>query len=192
MKTPKPRDIEKPYTAAQFAAKLRRLADAVEPGQSFTIEVAGERHRIPTGAKFNIEHERAGAASRNWNFNCAGSELLISPDRSPPPFAPSGWAIDTVQSPLPLVTVIAFTSLSSCAPPWGRAWEYFFSIAENHTPSRELCRHAARSRLLKTGRPLSNYGRALAMIPRCGRAASYVLLGNNARPRFIGRWHVGS
>ncbi len=62
MKTTKHRDIEKTYTAAQFAAKLRRLADAVEAGQSFTIEVAGERLRIPAGAKFNIEHERAGAA----------------------------------------------------------------------------------------------------------------------------------
>jgi amphi-Trp domain-containing protein len=62
MNKPKSRDIEKTYTAAQFAAKLRRLADAVESGRPFTIEVAGERLRIPADAKFNIEHERAGAS----------------------------------------------------------------------------------------------------------------------------------
>lgn len=62
MKHKKSRDIEKAYTAKQFAAKLRRLADAVELGQPFTIEVAGERLRIPANAKFNVEHEREGAA----------------------------------------------------------------------------------------------------------------------------------
>lgn len=54
------RDIEKTYTAAQFAQKLRRLADAVESGKAFTISIAGERLRIPAGAKFNVEHERQG------------------------------------------------------------------------------------------------------------------------------------
>jgi amphi-Trp domain-containing protein len=52
------RDIEKSYTRAQFAAKLRRLADSVESGRPFTIQVAGERIRIPADAVFNIEHER--------------------------------------------------------------------------------------------------------------------------------------
>ena len=60
MKHRKARDIEKTYTAAQFAAKLRRLADAVESGRAFTIEVAGEPLRIPASAKFNVEHEREG------------------------------------------------------------------------------------------------------------------------------------
>ena len=54
------RDLERTYSARQFAAKLRRLADAVESGRPFTIQVAGEVLRIPTGAVFNIEHERAG------------------------------------------------------------------------------------------------------------------------------------
>lgn len=53
------RDLERAYSARQFAAKLRRLADAVENGRSFTIQVAGEVLRIPAGAEFNIEHERA-------------------------------------------------------------------------------------------------------------------------------------
>jgi amphi-Trp domain-containing protein len=54
------RDIEKAYPARQFAAKLRRLADAVESGKAFTLQVAGERLRIPADALFNIEHEREG------------------------------------------------------------------------------------------------------------------------------------
>jgi amphi-Trp domain-containing protein len=57
---PKKRDIEKSYPLPDFVAKLRRLADALEAGEPFVIEVAGERLRIPAGAQFNIEHEREG------------------------------------------------------------------------------------------------------------------------------------
>ena len=60
MNTRKPRDIEKTYPLPDFIAKLRRLADALEVGKPFTIEVAGERLRIPADADFNIEHEREG------------------------------------------------------------------------------------------------------------------------------------
>lgn len=56
----KARDIEKHYSRSQFVAKLRRLADAIETGAAFTIQVQGERLRIPADAVFNIEHERAG------------------------------------------------------------------------------------------------------------------------------------
>ena len=55
------RDLTRTYPRAQFVAKLRRLADAIETGKAFTIQVAGERLRIPADAAFNIEHERAGA-----------------------------------------------------------------------------------------------------------------------------------
>ena len=55
------RDVEKVYSAAEFAAKLRRLADAVEAGQPFSIQVAGERVPVPPSAVRSIEHERAGA-----------------------------------------------------------------------------------------------------------------------------------
>jgi amphi-Trp domain-containing protein len=54
------RDLERGYPRAQFVAKLRRLADALETEAAFTIQVAGERLRIPADAVFNIEHERAG------------------------------------------------------------------------------------------------------------------------------------
>jgi len=53
------RDLERTYTRAQFVAKLRRLADALEAESAFTIQVAGERLRVPADAAFNIEHERA-------------------------------------------------------------------------------------------------------------------------------------
>ena len=53
------RDLERAYSRAQFVAKLRRLADSLETGRAFTIQVAGERLRIPSDAVFNIEHERA-------------------------------------------------------------------------------------------------------------------------------------
>jgi len=54
------RDLEKSYPRAQFVAKLRRLADAIETKRAFTIQVGGERLRIAADATFNIEHERAG------------------------------------------------------------------------------------------------------------------------------------
>jgi amphi-Trp domain-containing protein len=56
----KRRDLTRTYSRAQFAAKLRRLADSIETEKPFTIQVAGETLRIPADAKFNIEHERAG------------------------------------------------------------------------------------------------------------------------------------
>jgi amphi-Trp domain-containing protein len=56
------RDIEKNYSTKQFVAKLRRLADALEGGKRFQIQIAGERVTVPAGATFNIEHEREGKA----------------------------------------------------------------------------------------------------------------------------------
>lgn len=58
--TRKNRDLEKVYPKRDFIAKLRRLADALETGKPFTIQVAGERLHIPADATFNIEHEREG------------------------------------------------------------------------------------------------------------------------------------
>jgi amphi-Trp domain-containing protein len=54
------RDLTRTYSRAQFVAKLRRLADSIESERAFTIQVAGERLRIPANAVFNIEHERSG------------------------------------------------------------------------------------------------------------------------------------
>jgi amphi-Trp domain-containing protein len=52
------RDIEKSYTTKQMVAKLRRLADCLEQGKRFQIQIAGERILVPADAVFNIEHER--------------------------------------------------------------------------------------------------------------------------------------
>ena len=52
------RDIEKTYPLPQFIEKLRRLADALEKGERFEIDIAGERISVPVRATYNIEHER--------------------------------------------------------------------------------------------------------------------------------------
>lgn len=52
------RDIEKIYATEEIVAKLRRLADALETGGSFRIQIAGERFRVPARARFSVEHER--------------------------------------------------------------------------------------------------------------------------------------
>ncbi|MCL1048391.1 amphi-Trp domain-containing protein [Shewanella abyssi] len=53
------RDIEKGYTNAEFAAKLRRLADSLESGEKFEIQIAGERVYVPVRAEYTVEHERS-------------------------------------------------------------------------------------------------------------------------------------
>jgi amphi-Trp domain-containing protein len=59
--TEKPgRDVEKIYSTEEFVSKLRRLADALEAGERFEIQVAGERIYVPARAEFNVEHERDG------------------------------------------------------------------------------------------------------------------------------------
>jgi amphi-Trp domain-containing protein len=52
------RDVEKGYSTPDVVAKLRRLADALESGSPFRIQVAGERIHVPVRAEFSIEHER--------------------------------------------------------------------------------------------------------------------------------------
>lgn len=54
------RDIEKTYPNKEFVEKLRRLADAIENGDRFEIQIAGERVYVPVRATYNIEHEREG------------------------------------------------------------------------------------------------------------------------------------
>lgn len=58
MTTKKDRDIEKGYSDAEIVEKLRRLADCIENGTPFEIQVAGERIYVPVRAEFTIEHER--------------------------------------------------------------------------------------------------------------------------------------
>jgi len=62
-----PRDVERMYSTPEVVAKLRRLADALESGEPFRIQVAGERIRVPGGAEFSVEHER-GASEEEIEF----------------------------------------------------------------------------------------------------------------------------
>ena len=45
------RDIEKTYPIHEFVAKLRRLADCLENGEQFEIQIAGERIYVPVRAQ---------------------------------------------------------------------------------------------------------------------------------------------
>lgn len=56
------RDIEKIYTTAEYVAKLRRLADSLESGEPFEIQIAGERIYVPVRAEYSVEHEREEGA----------------------------------------------------------------------------------------------------------------------------------
>lgn len=53
------RDVEKEYSNADFVVKLRRLADAIEKGERFEIQIAGERIYVPVRATFSVEHEKS-------------------------------------------------------------------------------------------------------------------------------------
>ncbi len=48
------RDVEIKYSNAEFVAKLRRLADAIEKGKRFAIQIKNERIYIPVHAEFTI------------------------------------------------------------------------------------------------------------------------------------------
>ena len=56
------RDVEKSYPLPEFIAKLRRLADALEAGERFEIQIASERISVPVRAICTIEHERTDDA----------------------------------------------------------------------------------------------------------------------------------
>ena len=50
----KDRDIEKTYSVKQTVAKLRRLADCIEQGKPFRIQIAGEKVNVPSDAVFTL------------------------------------------------------------------------------------------------------------------------------------------
>lgn len=54
------RDVEGRYSLTEFIDKLRRLADSLETGRRFDIQIAGERIYVPARATYTIEHERSG------------------------------------------------------------------------------------------------------------------------------------
>jgi amphi-Trp domain-containing protein len=54
------KDVEKSYSNKEVVAKLRRLADALEAGKTFEIQIAGERIYVPPYVTIEFEYERAG------------------------------------------------------------------------------------------------------------------------------------
>lgn len=51
-------DVEKVYSARQVVGKLRRLADALESGKVFKIQIAGNAIEVPPDATIEFEYER--------------------------------------------------------------------------------------------------------------------------------------
>ena len=56
----KDRDVTKRYPIKQFIQKIRRLADGLETGEQFVIQIANERIKVPKHAIVSVEHERDG------------------------------------------------------------------------------------------------------------------------------------
>ncbi len=54
------RDVERGTTTEAFVATLRRIADALEAGESFRIQVVNKRFTVPKDAELSIEHEVEG------------------------------------------------------------------------------------------------------------------------------------
>lgn len=54
------RDVERAQNRDQFVATLRRLADALEQGEPFRIQVAAKRFVVPVDAELSVEHEVEG------------------------------------------------------------------------------------------------------------------------------------
>lgn len=54
------RDIEKNVAKEYFVDTLRRLADALEQGAPFRIQVANQRFVVPGTAELVLEHEIEG------------------------------------------------------------------------------------------------------------------------------------
>lgn len=52
------KDVEKSYATKEVVGKLRRLADALEEGKTFEIQIAGERIYVPPYASIEFEYER--------------------------------------------------------------------------------------------------------------------------------------
>ena len=75
------RDVERIASVPEFVAKLRRLADALESGGSFRIQIAGERFRVPKNAELSVEHEREGGSEEvelQLRWSVAGEETEAS------------------------------------------------------------------------------------------------------------------
>jgi amphi-Trp domain-containing protein len=53
-------EVEKGYSTKDVVDKLRRLADALEKGESLRIQIKGKRISIPPSATVEFEYEQKG------------------------------------------------------------------------------------------------------------------------------------
>jgi amphi-Trp domain-containing protein len=79
------RDVEREYPTAEVVAKLRRLADAIESGGRFRIQIAGERIHVPARARFSLAHERGEDAEEiefqfTWDLDGPDDETDDEPE----------------------------------------------------------------------------------------------------------------
>lgn len=56
------RDVTKVKTEDYFVKTLRRMADAIEAGEAWRIQVAGVRLTVPEDAEVSVEHEVSDGA----------------------------------------------------------------------------------------------------------------------------------
>lgn len=56
----KVKDVEKSYANKAVAQKLRRLADALENGKPFNIQISGQRVRVAANPIVEMEYEKRG------------------------------------------------------------------------------------------------------------------------------------
>jgi amphi-Trp domain-containing protein len=68
------KEVEKSYPNQQAVAKLRRLADALEQGIPFEIQIAGERIYVPPHAVVEFEYERDEAGEQELEIEIKWSK----------------------------------------------------------------------------------------------------------------------
>ncbi len=51
-------EVEKGYSNKATAEKLRRLAESLEQGKAFEIQVKGQRIYVPADAEIDFEYEK--------------------------------------------------------------------------------------------------------------------------------------
>lgn len=71
---PEDRDTELSHDILNFTAELRRLADALEAGGTYPLQIDGEVVQIPADALFSVAHERQ-AGEIELEFQISWSEV---------------------------------------------------------------------------------------------------------------------
>lgn len=52
--------MEKKYSQGAYIAKIKRLIESLEKGETFSIQVKGKKIRIPADSEISIEYEKDG------------------------------------------------------------------------------------------------------------------------------------